>query len=137
MAKIDANAYYNAAVRRPAGPGSHSSTRSRSRCSWPASGRTSRPAGTAPNWSQHFTGTKEKWFTFTNGAHIDSLDPATFDRWYDFLELFVAHQAPIVNSARHRAAAPSSTRRPWDSRHGPDHAAARPDPGDPDVQGRA
>ena len=38
---------------------------------------------------------EEKWFTFTNGAHIDSLDPATFDRWYDFLELFVAHQAPI------------------------------------------
>ena len=33
-----------------------------------------------------------KWFTFTNGAHIDSLDPATFNRWYDFLELFVAHR---------------------------------------------
>ena len=48
---------------------------------------------------QHFTGTKQKWFTFTNGAHIDSLDPYTYDRWYDFLELFVAHQAPIVNQA--------------------------------------
>ena len=55
---------------------------------------------------QHFTGTKEKWFTFTNGAHIDSVDPYTYDRWYDFLELFVAHKAPIVNQAITRAAAP-------------------------------
>src|SRR5207248_8039621 len=44
--------------------------------------------------------------TFPNGAHIDSLDPYTYDRWYDFLELFVAHQAPIVNQAVTRAAAP-------------------------------
>src|SRR5262249_31694130 len=40
------------------------------------------------------------------GAHIDSLDPATYNRWYDFLELFVAHQAPIENVAITRAAAP-------------------------------
>jgi predicted acyl esterase len=44
--------------------------------------------------AQHFTGTRHKWFTFTNGNHIDSLDPDTFDRWYDFLELYVARQAP-------------------------------------------
>jgi predicted acyl esterase len=55
---------------------------------------------------QHFTGTNLKWFNFTNGAHIDSLDPYTFDRWYDFLELFVAHQAPIINSAVIHVAAP-------------------------------
>src|SRR5262249_42049341 len=41
-----------------------------------------------------------------NGAHVDSLDPDTFDRWYDFLELYVAHQAPILNQALIRAAAP-------------------------------
>jgi hypothetical protein len=46
---------------------------------------------------QHFTGTKLKWFTFTNGPHIDSIDPTTYDRWYDFLMLFVAHRAPIEN----------------------------------------
>ena len=55
---------------------------------------------------EHFTGTALKWFTFTNGAHIDSLDPATFNRVYDFLELFVAHQPPILNQAAIRAAAP-------------------------------
>jgi predicted acyl esterase len=55
---------------------------------------------------QHFTGTTKKWFTFTNGAHIDSLDPWTYNRLYDFLELYVAHKAPIANSAPMRAAAP-------------------------------
>ena len=47
-----------------------------------------------------------KWFTFTNGAHIDSLDPATFTRWYDFLELYVAQSAPRL-SATERALAPT------------------------------
>jgi uncharacterized protein len=55
---------------------------------------------------QHFTGTRLKWFTFTNGAHIDSIDPDTYDRWYDFLQLFVAHKAPIENVAVTDAAAP-------------------------------
>jgi hypothetical protein len=63
--------------------------------------------GHCPDLAQHMTGTTHKWFTFTNGAHIDSLDPATYNRWYDFLELYVAHQAPIGNSAGVRAAAPA------------------------------
>jgi hypothetical protein len=53
--------------------------------------------GHCADLAEHFTGTKYKWFTFANGAHIDSLDPYTFDRLYDFLELFVAHTAPIHN----------------------------------------
>ncbi|MEA2429064.1 MAG: uncharacterized protein QOF37_2692, partial [Thermoleophilaceae bacterium] len=56
--------------------------------------------------AEHFTGTQRKWFTFTNGTHVDSLDPETFNRWYDFLELYVARQAPITNSAAIRAGAP-------------------------------
>src|SRR6185437_7108989 len=62
--------------------------------------------GHCANLVQHFTGTSRKWFTFTNGAHIDSLDPTTYNRMYDFLELYVAKQAPIVNSAPVKAAAP-------------------------------
>jgi predicted acyl esterase len=50
--------------------------------------------GHCPSLVPRFTGTKRKWFTFTNGTHIDSLDPATFNRWYDFLELYVARRAP-------------------------------------------
>ena len=56
--------------------------------------------GHCPLLASKFTGTTHKWFTFTNGAHIDSLDPATFDRWYDFLELYVAQQAPHLPRSR-------------------------------------
>jgi uncharacterized protein len=62
--------------------------------------------GHCADLAQHFTGTSKKWFTFTNGAHIDSLDPWTYNRFYDFLELYVAHQAPIENAATVQAAAP-------------------------------
>jgi predicted acyl esterase len=53
--------------------------------------------GHCPNLVSHMTGTDKKWFAFTNGAHIDSLDPYTYNHWYDFLELYVAHQAPAMN----------------------------------------
>jgi uncharacterized protein len=55
--------------------------------------------GHCPDLAQHFTGTRHKWFTFTNGVHADSLDPATFTRWYDFLELYVARRNPTVSAA--------------------------------------
>ena len=53
-----------------------------------------------------FTGTDQKWFTLTNGAHIDSLDPDVMNRLYDFLSLFVGHESPILHSAVLQAAAP-------------------------------
>jgi predicted acyl esterase len=62
--------------------------------------------GHCPMLAQHFTGTQKKWFTFTNGVHTDSLAPETYNRWFDFLSLYVAKQAPIENVAVTRAAAP-------------------------------
>jgi predicted acyl esterase len=62
--------------------------------------------GHCPTLAEHFTGTTKKWFTFTNGTHVDSLDPATFNRWFDFLQLYVAKRAPLLSSAAVRAAAP-------------------------------
>jgi predicted acyl esterase len=62
--------------------------------------------GHCPNLVPHFTGTSKKWFTFTNGAHIDSLDPATYTRWYDFLQIYVAQQAPGELAAATAAASP-------------------------------
>jgi uncharacterized protein len=62
--------------------------------------------GHCPSLPAHFTGTKRKWFTFTNGAHIDSLDPATFNRWYDFLELYVAKRKPELSPSQ-KALAPT------------------------------
>jgi uncharacterized protein len=105
MSKIHANAYYNPAVADALDPVSFVHKIKVPvflACQW----EDEQTGGHCPELVQHFTGTKKKWFTFTNGAHIDSLDPATFNRWYDFLELFVAHKAPIGNSAAIRAAAP-------------------------------
>jgi predicted acyl esterase len=59
-----------------------------------------------PALANRFTGTRRKWFTFTNGTHVDSLDPATFNRWYDFLELYVARRAPRLSDGV-RALAPA------------------------------
>jgi predicted acyl esterase len=53
--------------------------------------------GHCPTLASRFTGTRHKWFTFTNGTHIDSLDPATFTRWFDFLSLYVAKRAPVLS----------------------------------------
>ena len=50
-----------------------------------------------PNLVNKFTGTKKKWFTFTNGLHIDSLDPETFNRWFDFIELYVGQRRPVLS----------------------------------------
>src|ERR671937_523553 len=63
--------------------------------------------GHCPDLAEHFSGTQRKWFTFTNGTHVDSLDPVTFNRWCDFLQLYVAQQAPLAGCAAIHAAAPA------------------------------
>ncbi len=62
--------------------------------------------GHCPALAQHFTASRHAWFTFTNGAHIDSLDPATLERWYDFLSLYVGHRAPATDAGMVALAAP-------------------------------
>jgi predicted acyl esterase len=62
--------------------------------------------GHCPTLAEHFTGTRRKWFTFTNGTHVDSLGPEQFNRWYDFLKLYVAHEAPSMNAAAVQAGGP-------------------------------
>src|SRR5205814_6258781 len=57
--------------------------------------------------AEHFTGTPKKWFTFTNGTHVDSLDPQTMNRWCDFLQLYVAQQTPMSGCQELRAAGPA------------------------------
>jgi len=105
MAKIAANAYYDPAVADPLDPITfvkRIDVPVFMACQW----EDEQTGGHCADLVAHFTGTRRKWFTFTNGAHIDSLDPATYNHWYDFLELFVAHRAPIENAAISRAAAP-------------------------------
>ncbi len=103
--KIEENSHYNPAVADPLDPVTfvHKiNVPTFLVCQW----QDEQTGGHCPALVSHFTGTDKKWFTFTNGAHIDSLDPETYNRWYDFLQLYVNEQAPAVNSAPTRAAAP-------------------------------
>src|SRR5438270_1323221 len=105
MAKIKANSHYVPAVADPLDPITfvdRIKVPTFMACQW----EDEQTGGHCADLVAHFTGTRQKWFTFTNGAHIDSLDPYTYDKLYDFLELFVAHQAPIVNQALVEASAP-------------------------------
>jgi predicted acyl esterase len=105
LAKVRANNHYKPSVADPLSPITfvHKiKTPVFMACQW----TDEQTGGHCPDLAERFTSTSRKWFTFTNGTHVDSLDPQTFNRWYDFLELYVAHQAPIVNSAAIRAAAP-------------------------------
>src|SRR5207248_7591177 len=105
LAKIRANDHYDPSVADPLSPITFVDKIKVPvfmACQW----EDEQTGGHCPDLAEHLSGTSQKWFTFTNGAHIDSLDPETFNRWYDFLQLFVAHQAPIENVAVTRAAAP-------------------------------
>ncbi len=105
MAKIRRNSHYVPKVADPLDPVTfvHKiDVPTFMACQW----EDEQTGGHCPALVSHFTGTDKKWFTFTNGAHVDSLDPETLNRWYDFLELYVADQAPAVNQAVLRAAAP-------------------------------
>jgi hypothetical protein len=61
--------------------------------------------GHCPTLARRMTGTDKKWFTFTNGTHVDSLSPEIYNRLYDFLQLYVAREAPITKSALIQATA--------------------------------
>ncbi|MFI4991542.1 MAG: CocE/NonD family hydrolase [Solirubrobacterales bacterium] len=105
MQKIDANSTYNPSVADPLDPVTFVkkiNVPTFLACQW----EDEQTGGHCADLAQHLTGTSRKWFTFTNGAHVDSLDPATYNRLYDFLELYVAHQAPLLRSAVVKAAAP-------------------------------
>ena len=105
MRKIRKNSHYRPRVADPLDPVSfvHKiNVPTFMACQW----QDEQTGGHCPALVRNFTGTKKKWFTFTNGAHVDSLDPETMNRLYDFLMLYVAKQAPAENSAAIRAVAP-------------------------------
>ena len=105
LQKIEENDHYNPAVADPLSPVTFVDkidVPTFMACQW----TDEQTGGHCPTLAEHMTGTDKKWFTFTNGTHIDSLDPETFNRWYDFLQLYVAERAPIVGAAAIQAAAP-------------------------------
>jgi predicted acyl esterase len=105
LAKIRANSHYKPKIADPVSPVTFVDkigVPTFMACQW----TDEQTGGHCPTLARRFTGTQKKWFTFTNGTHVDSLDPETFNRWYDFLQLYVAQEAPIIRSAAIKAAAP-------------------------------
>jgi uncharacterized protein len=105
LAKVRANDHYVPAVADPLAPVTfvrRIDVPVFMACQW----TDEQTGGHCPDLAEHFTGTQRKWFTFTNGTHVDSLDPATLNRWYDFLMLYVAGRAPITGAVVVHAAAP-------------------------------
>jgi hypothetical protein len=43
-----------------------------------------------------FTGTNKLHFTIINGGHTDSLGPAIFTRWFEFLSFYVRREIPVL-----------------------------------------
>ena len=103
MAKIRANATYNPSTADPLDPVTFVNkikVPTFMACQW----TDEQTGGHCPDLAEHFTGTRQKWFTFTNGVHTDSLDPETFNRWYDFMKLYVAKEPPAKDAAKIQAA---------------------------------
>ncbi len=105
MAKIEANDVYRPEVADPLDPVTFVDKINVPvfmACQW----QDEQTGGHCPTLAGKMTGTDKKWFTFTNGVHTDSLDPAIFTRWFDFLMIYVAESAPLLNAAIIQAAAP-------------------------------
>ncbi|MDQ1476728.1 MAG: uncharacterized protein QOE62_1957, partial [Actinomycetota bacterium] len=88
LAKVRANNHYRPAVADPLSPITFVNkigVPMYLACQW----TDEQTGGHCTDLAEHFTGTQHKWFTFTNGTHVDSLDPEAFNRWYDFLEIYV------------------------------------------------
>jgi len=109
LQKIEENSHYKPEVADPLSPVTfvdQIDVPTFMACQW----TDEQTGGHCPTLAEHMSGTepgsKKMWFTFTNGTHIDSLDPETFNRWFDFLQLYVAERAPITTAAAVQAAAP-------------------------------
>ncbi len=103
LAKIQRNQYYKPKVADPLSPLTfvhRINVPVFLACQW----TDEQTGGHCPTLAGAFTGTDHKWFTFTNGVHTDSLDPETFNRWYDFMTLYVAQRRPELNALQKGAA---------------------------------
>jgi predicted acyl esterase len=96
IAKIHRNRFYRPKVANPLSPATFVS-RIQAPTFLACQFEDEQTGGHCANLADRFTGTGRKWFTFTNGLHVDSLDPETFNRWFDFLELYVAERRPQLS----------------------------------------
>ena len=52
------------------------------------------------NMLENFTGTDHFYATLTNGLHTESIGAGSFPRMVEFLDLYVAHRVPSLDTAR-------------------------------------
>ena len=105
MGKIRANDHYIPAVADPLSPITFVNKINVPvfmACQW----TDEQTGGHCPTLAEHMTGTDKKWFTYTNGTHVDSLSPETYNRLYDFFELYVAKEAPLTKTGLVQASWP-------------------------------
>ena len=100
---IKDNPFYTKAVGDPIIAERSSRTRSTCRSSWPAPGRTSRPAGTSRRCSTTSPSSPHLYATMINGSHTESLSLGVFDRYADFLDLYVGRRVPTGGARRSSA----------------------------------
>lgn len=96
LKKIRRNSYYKPKTADPLSPATfvdRINVPTFLSCQW----QDEQTGGHCANLVDRFTGTDKKWFTFTNGTHVDALAPETFNKWFDFLNIYVAKQAPATN----------------------------------------
>jgi predicted acyl esterase len=56
--------------------------------------------GRFPTMLDRFTGTDHFYASLMNGLHTESIGPANFPRWVEFLDLYVAKRTPTLDTAR-------------------------------------
>jgi uncharacterized protein len=105
LKKIQANRYYRPAVADPLSPRTFAhkiDVPTFLACQW----TDEQTGGHCPTLADAMSENDKAWFTFTNGTHVDSLAPDTFNRFYDFLKLYVAKEHPAIGSPLITAGAP-------------------------------
>ncbi len=89
---IEKNIYYDPAIVDPVSPSSFVDkikVPTFLSCQW----QDEQTGGACPMLASKF-GTKNVWMAFTNGTHIDSLDPYQIQRQFDMMEIYVAGRKP-------------------------------------------
>ncbi len=105
LQKIAANKHYRPGVADPLSPVTFADKIEAPTflaCQW----TDEQTGGHCPTLADSMSENDKAWFTFTNGTHVDSLAPETFNRYYDFLKLYVAKEHPAIGSPLITAGAP-------------------------------
>jgi uncharacterized protein len=100
LTKIDENVFYNPEVADPLSPQTFVdkiNVPSFMACQW-TDEQTGGHCPTLATKMLNGPNADQKWFTFTNGTHVDSLKPETASRLLSFMEIYVNDSAPILKA---------------------------------------